>query len=105
VNTEAKEEWWPSTDPWSPDYCYRPRKNGLHVCGEHPDGVNCMTVANFPARSAAEAQAMFEQARSECAALPDEPHDLIVDLNRDWDCETDFPITRQALAKLQALFP
>lgn len=82
------------------DYCYRPCRHGLHVCGIHPDGVNCMTVANFPVRSAAAAKAPFEEAKQRFASRDDEPDDLVVDLQRDWDCEEDFVISRQMLQPL-----
>lgn len=82
---------------------YQPCRNGLHVCGESADGERPVTVANFPTRSAAAARALFEQARAEVACADGEPDDLIVDLMIGRDCDTDFPMTRQMLSRLESL--
>lgn len=89
-----------STDGYSPDYCYTPCDNGLHVCGHHPDGVNCLTVVNLPTPDAAEARVLFDVAKAECGATPDEPDDYVVDLQQNDDLVDDFFMSRQMLPRL-----
>lgn len=91
---------WPSIDPRSPNYCYQPCENGLHVCGFHPDGMNFLTVANLPAADAEAAEVLFEWARAECSVVDGEPHDLVVDLQQNGDCTGDFGMSRQMLERL-----
>lgn len=84
---------------------YAPTAFGLHVCGSDDAAYEFVTVANFPARSAREARAMFEQAKAECAAIEGEPCELVVDLCLGHnEIPEDFPITRQMLDRLTARF-
>lgn len=103
VYAEYAAKGWPSIDPSSPDYCYRPCKTGVHVCGQHPDGDNCMTVLNLPAPSPAEAIALFSKAKAELAEAENADTDFIVDLMINGDCDCDFPMNRQMLERLRAL--
>jgi hypothetical protein len=92
-----------STNPDDSDYCYRPCDTGVHVCGLHPDGRNFLTVANFPITSRSAARALFRAAKAELAAADGELFDLVVDLQLGGECDTDFPMTRQMLARLEQL--
>lgn len=103
IYAEYDAEGWPSIDPRSPDYCYQTCVTGVHVCGHHPDGMNCLTIANFPRRTAREARALFEAAKAECAVTAGEPDDFIVDLMIGGDIAEDFPMSRQMLTRLSAL--
>ncbi len=103
LEREYRAKGWPVVNPYSRDYCYRPCRFGLHVCGHHPDGMNCMTIANFPTRTAAEAVALFEAAKAELAEPEGEDGDFVVDLQIDHDCECDFMLNRQMLARLEVL--
>jgi hypothetical protein len=94
---------WPSIDPRSRDYCYQPCRFGLHVCGEHPDGTNCMSVANFPTKDAATARALFEAAKADLSEPDKDESDFVVDLMVDHDTPEDFRMNRQMLARLSAL--
>lgn len=87
---------------------YDPVFPGLHLCGicEHPDGIGDAfgeqpyTALNIPARSDAEARAMFEAAKAE-AALPDrEGEDFLCDLNLSDGTHDDFSTNRQLLPRL-----
>lgn len=102
LDREYRAKGWPTIDPRKADYCYQPCENGLHVCGFHPDDVNCLTVATVVTADAASAKVLFEAAKAECASAEGEPDDFIVDLMTDGDCEADFPMARQMLARLQA---
>lgn len=83
-----------------PDHCYEPCDNGIHIVGEHPDGVNCFTVANLSTQTAQEARALWDAVKAECEITEGEPHDLVVDLMMDTYHEDDFLITRQMLDRL-----
>lgn len=84
---------------------YAPCAFGLHVCGCDEAADEFVTVANLPARSAAEARRMFHEARAEFAALEGEPCELVVDLCEGPNEQTaDFPISRQMLDRLLARF-
>lgn len=84
---------------------YDPCRLGLHVCG--PDDEDAAaTVLNVPCRADAEARELFERAKAECQVGPDEPEDLVVDLNTDYwnrDVEDDFCMSRQMLARFARL--
>lgn len=99
---EYAAKGWPSIDPRSRDYCYQPCRFGLHVCGHHPDGVNCLTVANIQTLTREEAIALFKRANAELAAT-EEDADFVVDLQLDYDCEADFMMNRQMLDRLVAM--
>jgi hypothetical protein len=101
--SEYAAKGWPSVDPRARDYCYRPCRFGLHVCGHHPDGMNCLTIANVPTRSPADAVALFERAKAELAAPEGEDADFVVDLQLDHDCDRDFMMHRQMLDRLIAM--
>lgn len=98
---EYEAKGWPSIDPYSQDYCYQPCLYGVHVCGPHPDGINCLSEANFPALNEKGARALFAKARAEFEARDGEPDDLIVDLMIDGDILEDFPMSRQMLGRLR----
>lgn len=100
---EYAAKGWPTINPRSPDYCYQPCRFGLHVCGYHPDGMNCLTIANLPVRNAAEARALFDRAKAELAAADGEDADFVVDLQIDHDHEEDFMMNRQMLNRLLAM--
>lgn len=91
------------TDPRRSDYCYAPCENGLHVCGRHPDGVNCLTVVNLPVGTEHEARALFEAAK-QFACADGEPDDYVVDFQLDWSVEEDFLMSRQMLDPLIRLW-
>lgn len=103
LDNDMAAKGWPSVNPNSPDYCYQPCTNGLHVCGIHPDESNFLTVCNLPTATPRAARDLFERARLECAATEGEPCDLVVDLQQRGDCSEDFPMTRQMLDRLRAL--
>lgn len=94
---------WPIVDPWSTNHCYQPCRFGLHVCGEHPDGINALTILNVPVATAALARDLFDRARAELAAEPGQPFDFVVDLQIDHDCDQDFRMNRQMLDRLIAM--
>lgn len=83
-----------------PQHCYDPCDNGIHIVAQHPDGVNCFTVANLSVRTAEEARGLWVAAKAECEAIEGEPHDLVVDLMMNTWHEDDFLMTRQMLARL-----
>ena len=91
------------TDHRRPDYCYDPCRQGLHVCGHHPDGVNCLTVVNLPVRTEREARALFEAAK-QFACAEGEPDDYVIDFQIDWSVEEDFLMSRQMLDPLIRLW-
>lgn len=103
LNAEYAAKGWPLIDPRSPDYCYQPCVNGLHVCGLHPDGDNFLTIANLAVRTPQEARALFDRVKVEIACTPGEDGDFVVDLQTDGDCEADFPMNRQMLDRLRIL--
>ncbi len=100
---EYAAKGWPTIDPRSPDYCYQPCRFGLHVCGHHPDGMNCLTVANVPTPDAATARALFDRAKAELSAVDGDDADFVVDLQIDHDHDEDFMMNRQMLARLLAM--
>ncbi|KQW22115.1 hypothetical protein ASC80_01590 [Afipia sp. Root123D2] len=79
---------------------YRPCRTGLHVCGADEDANEFFTLANYPARDQAEANAAFDRARKECEAGAGEPADFVVDLMCAGDISDDFHVTRQMLPRL-----
>ena len=103
INAEYAAKGWPSIDPRSPAYCYRPCRTGLHVCGFHPDDQNFLTIANLPTRDAAAAEALFARAEAELAVAEGEDGDLVIDLQLNGDCERDFSMSRQMLERLIAM--
>lgn len=103
LHAEYEAKGWPSIDPRSPRYCYQPCGTGVHVCGQHPDGDNCLTVLNLPARGTAEAVALFDRAKAELAEPDDVESDFIVDLMINGDCDRDFRMNRQMLDRLVSL--
>jgi hypothetical protein len=104
IDADYAAKGWPSIDPKSKDYCYQPCRFGVHVCGEHPDGENCMTVANITVQTEAEARALFERAKTELAEpTAQDDSDFVVDLQIDDDCSEDFLMNRQMLARLLAM--
>lgn len=103
LHREYVAKGWPTVDHRKPDFCYRPCRFGLHVCGEHPDGINALTVANFPTRDEDSALAFFEAARAELAEPEGSDSDLVVDLMTDHDCEETFSMNRQMLDRLAHL--
>ncbi len=103
LEREYLAKGWPSINPFSRDYCYTPCRFGLHVRGHHPGGMNCLTIANFPTRTAAEAEALFEAAKAELAEPEGKDADFVVDLQLDHDCERDFMMNRQMLSRLEAI--
>lgn len=103
IYAEYDAKGWPSIDPRRADYCYQPCNLGVHVCGQHPDGDNCLTAANYPRRSVSAARSLFDLAKAECAIAPGEPRDLVVDLMVDGDIVDDFLMSRQMLERLTAL--
>nr|WP_313425317.1 hypothetical protein [Brevundimonas diminuta] len=103
MNVEYAAKGWPLIDPRSPDYCYQPCENGLHVCGFHPDGNNFLTIANITTRSPQEARALFDRAKAEFAVEPGTEGDFVVDLQQDDGCCEDFQMNRQMLDRLMAL--
>ncbi len=84
------------------DEIYYPCRCGVHVCGDK-DG-EAATFGNIPARSEAEARAIFAACKAEAEAAPDEPTEFVVDLNLDlYNCHVeDFSITRQMLDRCLA---
>lgn len=84
------------------DELYHPCSCGIHICGDK-DG-EAATFGNVPARSEAEARAIFAACRAEAEAAPDEPTEFVVDLNigRDNLHVEDFSITRQMLDRCLA---
>jgi hypothetical protein len=80
---------------------YRPTMPGLHVCGGDHDANRVFTVLDIPARDDAEARAMWEAARAECAVEKD-ASDLVVDLNIDEGHVDDFYTSRQMLPRIEA---
>lgn len=103
IYAEYDAKGWPSIDPRSPRYCYQPCWTGVHVCGQHPDGDNCLTALNLPTRGTAEAVALFERAKAELAEAEDGESDFIVDLVINGDIDRDFRMNRQMLDRLKAL--
>lgn len=103
LNAEYAAKGWPTIDHRKADYCYQPCRFGLHVCGEHPDGMNFLTVANFPTRGSASARELFDRAKAEFAVADGEDGDLVVDLMLNSDCEEDFTMNRQMLDRLRVL--
>ena len=83
-----------------PRHCYQPCETGLHVVGQHPDGVNCYTVANLTMRNPDAARGLWEAARVAYEVAEGEPHDLVVDLMQNTHHTDDFLMTRQMLARL-----
>jgi hypothetical protein len=78
---------------------YDPRP-GVHVCGADEGTNEFVTIAQYPRSS----RALFNQARSELAAGPGEPFDMVVDLvDDDGDTADDFHITRQMLPRLERM--
>ncbi len=102
-NIEYAAKGWPLIDPRSPDYCYQPCENGLHVCGFHPDGNNFLTIANYPTATEEDARVLFERAKAELATPPGEEGDFVIDLQIDGSCGEDFWMNRQMLDRLAAL--
>lgn len=100
LHAEYVAKGWPTVDHRKPDYCYQPCRTGLHVCGKHPDGMNALSVANFPTRGVRSARELFERAKAECAVPEGDDGDLVVDLMIDHDCDEDFSMNRQMLARL-----
>lgn len=87
IHADYAAKSWPSIDPKSNDHCYQPCRFGVHVCGQHPDEENCMTVANIPLRDEAEARALFERAKADLAdPTAQSDADYIVDLQIDDVC-------------------
>lgn len=82
------------------DYCYQPCRHGLHVCGQHPDGDNFLTIVNLPVMFAADSQALFDAAKALFATTTGEPQELVVDRQTDFDTHEDFPMSRQMLDRL-----
>lgn len=103
LHKEYVAKGWPPIDPRKPDYCYQPCRFGLHVCGEHPDGMNCLTVANFPTRGSASARELFDRAKAEVAVADGEDGDFVVDLMLNSECEEDFTMNRQMLDRLRSI--
>ncbi|WP_295228028.1 hypothetical protein [uncultured Brevundimonas sp.] len=103
LNAEYAAKGWPLIDPRSPDYCYQPCENGLHVCGFHPDGNNFLTIANVRVRSADEARALFDRAKAELATPEGDDGDFVIDLQMDGECSEDFQMNRQMLDRLMSL--
>lgn len=88
------------TNPRKDDYCYQPCQHGLHVCGQHPDGDNFLTIVNLPVRTAEEGQALFNVAKAAFATTSGEPQELVIDRQADFDTHEDFPMSRQMLDRL-----
>jgi hypothetical protein len=84
------------------DDAYHPCRTGLHVCGADAEGVSPITVLNLPTVNASHARALFERARAQFASAAGEPFDVMVDLMTAGDCDIEFPMTRQMLARLEA---
>lgn len=103
IYAEYSAKGWPSIDPRSPDYCYQPCRIGLHVCGQHPDGDNCLTVLNLPTRNKSEAVDLFERAKADLAEPDKSESDFIVDLVIDGDIDRDFRMNRQMLDRLKSI--
>lgn len=104
LEQEYRAKDWPVVNPYSRDYCYQPCRYGVHVCGHHPDGMNCLTIANFPTQTREQAEALFEAAKAECAEPEGEDADFVVDLQLDHDCERDFMMNRQMLERLETIY-
>lgn len=81
---------------------YHPCACGIHVCGDK-DGA-AASFGNVPARSEAEARAVFAAAKAEAECLPGEEWGLVVDLNLSWDNlhVEDFGIMHQMLDRCLA---
>lgn len=86
------------------DYCYQPCQLGLHVCGMHPNGDDFLTVANLPVETPAKARALFDLAKANLASADDQPRELVIDLQNDFDTVEDFPMSRQMLERLVRLW-
>ncbi|MHC3128153.1 hypothetical protein OB03_13110 [Brevundimonas sp. GN22] len=99
---EYDAKGWPSIDPRSANYCYRPCFNGIHVCGVHPDGDNCLTVLNLPLEHGA-ARSLFDAAKAELSEPDKDESDFIVDLCVDGDINEDFRMNRQMLGRLRSM--
>lgn len=84
------------------DEMYHPCPCGVHVCGDK--NGEAATFGNIPARSEAEARAVFAACKAEAEAAADEPTEFVVDLNlnRDTLHIEDFSITRQMLERCLA---
>lgn len=97
-----------SDNPRSRDYCYTPCDTGLHACAYHPDGRNCLTLANMPCPSPEMARQVFEAAKAELSCAKGEGDDLVIDLNIDLNgpggVEDDFYMSRQMLPRLARLW-
>lgn len=77
---------------------YRPCRTGIHICGSDADKIEPVTIANYPARSQADANAAFERARAEGES--DDYFDCVVDLMAAGDIIDDFRTTRQMLPRI-----
>lgn len=103
LDAEYRAKGWSTIDPRKRDYCYQPCRFGIHVCGHHPDGQNCMTILNIPTRTFAEAEALFQTAMADLAEPAGQEADYVVDLQNNYDCERDFMMNRQMIDRLRAL--
>ena len=75
---------------------------GVHICGADHEENRFFTIANFPARTDAEAKTLWERLRSECE-VDQEAGDFVVDLNTDEGSVDDFWSNRQNLPRIAAL--
>lgn len=99
---EYDAKGWPSIDPSSREYCYQPCRFGLHVCGHHPDGMNCLTIANLEVATEAAALDLFARAKAELASTETDA-DFVVDLQINDEHTDDFMMHRQMLDRLIAM--